>query len=288
MDRLTSILLVAGLGCFALAFLLSGWYPYSITDAKYPMATLEEVARDITPEFRQLAVQYPEAFSEMPGAEGCLTPRELEELPADDPQRETSEAAWREAHQWALREGRDRYIAEGCWHCHSQYVRPAANEVQRYGPVQSSNHDNNVLQRPVLWGTRRVGPDLTWEGGKRTNDWHVAHLWEPKSTSPDSIMPRFPWLFDEGWVVRRRIAPDAAERGGLDPQTSYLVPGVHATQADAEAAMAAHRQSLPDILADEGERLFVERGRGPNVDGLALIAYLQWLGTYDNDIPEAQ
>lgn len=288
MDRLTSILLFAGLGCFALAFLLSGWYPYSITDGKYPMATLDQVAYDITPEFRQMAEQFPAAFAELPGADEALTPAQIEALPAGDPKREASEAAWREAHAFALREGRDRYIAEGCWHCHSQYVRPAANEEQRYGPVQSSNHDNNVLQRPVLWGTRRVGPDLTWQGGKRTNDWHVAHFWDPKSTSPDSIMPRFPWLFDEGFVVRRRISAAAAEQGGLDPETSYRLPGVYPTREAAEAALEARRAALDPIVAEEGERMFVTEGHGPNRDGITLIAYLQWLGTFEPEMAEAQ
>ena len=74
--------------------------------------------------------------------------------------------------------------------------------------MQSSAHDNNALQRPVLWGTRRVGPDLTHEGRLRSNDWHVAHFWDPQSVSPGSVMPPYPWFFREGWEVRRSIDPD--------------------------------------------------------------------------------
>lgn len=96
----------------------------------------------------------------------------------------------------ALLEGRDVYIAEACWHCHSQYVRPAGNETLRYGPVSTPGEYNTVLHLPQLLGTRRVGPDLSREAGLKSNDWHFAHLWDPTSVVPDSVMPRYPWLFE--------------------------------------------------------------------------------------------
>lgn len=96
----------------------------------------------------------------------------------------------------ALLLGRDVYVAEACWHCHSQYVRPVGNETLRYGPVSTPGEYNTVLQLPHLLGTRRVGPDLSREAGLRSNDWHFAHLWDPVSLVPDSVMPRYPWLFD--------------------------------------------------------------------------------------------
>ena len=96
----------------------------------------------------------------------------------------------------ALLLGRDVYVSEACWHCHSQYVRPVGNETLRYGPVSTPGEYNTVLQLPHLLGTRRVGPDLSREAGLRSNDWHFAHLWEPVSLVPDSVMPRYPWLFD--------------------------------------------------------------------------------------------
>lgn len=96
----------------------------------------------------------------------------------------------------ALLKGRDVYISEACWHCHSQFVRPAGNESLRYGPVSTPGEYNTVLHLPQLLGTRRVGPDLSREAGEKSNDWHFAHLWDPQSTVPDSVMPRYTWLFD--------------------------------------------------------------------------------------------
>ena len=282
MDRFTSVLLVAGLGCFALAFVLSGLYPWMITDAKVPEATIAEVARDVTTEFKQLKEMYPVAFANtFPRADDCLTDKDLSGLPADDARRTESEDAWREAHAFALRKGRDEYVGQVCWHCHSQYVRPVANETQRFGRVLTSADDNNALQRPVLWGTRRVGPDLTHEGGRRSNDWHVAHFWNPKDTSPGSIMPAYTWFFDDGFQVYRGINPETAEREGIDPTREYPIAGVYTTRAAAEAAMEAVKAATPENLADEKGRLVVREAKGPNDIALSMIAYLQWLGTWD-------
>jgi cbb3-type cytochrome oxidase cytochrome c subunit len=97
----------------------------------------------------------------------------------------------------ALRQGRDIYISEACWHCHSQYIRPVANESMRYGPVSTPGEYQNILQLPQLFGTRRVGPDLIREGGKRSNDWHFAHFYSPQSVEPQSVMPVYTWYFDK-------------------------------------------------------------------------------------------
>jgi cbb3-type cytochrome c oxidase subunit II len=132
------------------------------------------------------------------------------------------------AYQDALLRGRDHYIREACWHCHSQYVRPISNETLRYGPVNGPGEYQNVLNLPQLFGTRRVGPDLSREHGKKSNDWHFAHLYQPTSTVPESVMPSYSWYFEtkDGKVV-------------------------------------------------------------PTEDGVALVAYIQWLGsaipqTYDH------
>ena len=101
------------------------------------------------------------------------------------------------AYSEALRLGRDIYIAEACWHCHSQYVRPVANEEIRYGNVSVASEYQNELQMPVLFGTRRVGPDLTREAGVHSNDWHAAHFYDPPSVQPDSVMPSYIWFYDE-------------------------------------------------------------------------------------------
>jgi cbb3-type cytochrome c oxidase subunit II len=281
MDRLSRVLLFAGFGCFAFAFVLSCLYPWLLTDGAAPEATIAQLAEHVPPDFKALKDGYPVSFAQaFPQAGAALTPRELLGVAADDPRRAASEVAWRGAYAEALQRGRDVYVSDGCWHCHSQYVRPVANEEQRFGPVLPAANDNNALQRPVLWGTRRVGPDLTHEGGLRSDDWQVAHLWNPQDTSPDSIMPRYTWFFRDGFQVRRRVAPDTAEREGLDPQASYPIPGVHASEAEAQAALERHRAGLPSSLAAEKDRLFVAPGREPNTRGLALVAYLQWLGTW--------
>jgi cytochrome c oxidase cbb3-type subunit II len=96
----------------------------------------------------------------------------------------------------ALQLGRKVYVGEGCWHCHSQFVRPVSNESQRWGPVAETIEYQNELQRPVLFGTRRVGPDLSREGGRRGNDWHAVHFFDPPSVSTGSPMPRYSWFFE--------------------------------------------------------------------------------------------
>ncbi|MBV8063618.1 MAG: cytochrome c, partial [Nevskia sp.] len=101
-------------------------------------------------------------------------------------------------------QGRQVYIREGCFYCHSQYVRPLADEVRRYGPVsQIGEYAHDV---PHLFGTSRVGPDLAREGGKVSDGWHYAHLYAPRLLLPDSIMPAYPWLF-AGIDARGRARP---------------------------------------------------------------------------------
>ena len=90
--------------------------------------------------------------------------------------------------------GRAVYVREGCWYCHSQYVRPVAGEEFRWGPLSEAGE--YAFDQPHLLGTRRIGPDLTRVGLKYSDDWHYAHTWNPRLTVPPSIMPRFPWLFD--------------------------------------------------------------------------------------------
>lgn len=91
--------------------------------------------------------------------------------------------------------GREVYIREGCWYCHSQYIRPVTGENFRWGPV--SQNGEYVHDQPHLFSTRRIGPDLTRVGRRYGGGWHAAHHWDPRAVKPDSIMPRFPWLFKE-------------------------------------------------------------------------------------------
>ncbi len=114
------------------------------------------------------------------------------EIPADFSQYYASV----EDYQKALVHGRDVYISEACWHCHSQYVRPVSNETLRYGPVSQPGEYQNVLNLPQLFGTRRVGPDLSRESKRHPNDWHFAHLFNPKWVEPQSVMPGYSWYFE--------------------------------------------------------------------------------------------
>lgn len=91
--------------------------------------------------------------------------------------------------------GRELYISQVCWHCHSQFVRPVNEEDVRWGPV--SQPGESVIDVPHLYSTRRIGPDLAREGWRRIDDWHLAHLWDPRATVRDSVMPAFTWLFQE-------------------------------------------------------------------------------------------
>jgi cytochrome c oxidase cbb3-type subunit 2 len=109
--------------------------------------------------------------------------------------------------------GREVYIREGCWYCHSQYVRPVAGEQARWGPVSEAGE--YAWDLPHLLSTRRIGPDLSRVGLKYSDDWHYAHLWTPRLVVPESIMPSFRWLFQdvtvpvhrEGEVVRLEATP---------------------------------------------------------------------------------
>jgi len=138
-----------------------------------PEQTAEEVVNDnVMYQFNELSRRYPDAFREHfgePNEGNCAA---------------------------ALRLGRQVYVGEGCWHCHSQFVRPVSNDSKRFGAVSETWEYQNELQRPVMFGTRRVGPDLTREGGRRGSDWHAVHFFKPKMVSPDSPMPDYPWLFD--------------------------------------------------------------------------------------------
>ncbi len=207
----SGVLLIAGVGFFALAFLSNGAVPW-IMYSKFPEETIEETIDkqinvqlpkdadlakrkvhrvNVLTQFKLLAQFYGEPFKEVYGESGAW---KLED--------------WKKHGADAIRLGRKVYIAEGCWHCHSQFIRPVANEEKRWGPVSKSWEYQNELQRPVMFGTRRVGPDLTREGGRHSNDWHAAHFFRPRDTSPQSVMPDYPWFFngDPGTPNRRGFA----------------------------------------------------------------------------------
>ena len=91
--------------------------------------------------------------------------------------------------------GRDVYVKEGCYNCHSQMIRPFVDEALRYGPPTEAGE--TVYERPYQWGSKRTGPDLARVGGRYTDEWHEIHLINPRDLVPESNMPGFPWLLDK-------------------------------------------------------------------------------------------
>lgn len=201
LEKFSVIFLVGGIGMFAFAFVTLVASPWWLLRS-IPTATVEQMAHEPSEAFQDLAKRYPEKFR---AAFGEITPA---------------------SYASALRRGRDMYIAEACWHCHSQYVRPVSREAERFGRVSTPEEYQNELQMPQLFGTRRVGPDLIRVGGKYDNAWQLSHLKDPPAIVPGSVMPSYPWYFDK----------DGA----------------------------------------------------PTRDGMALVAYLQWLGTWPPKIVETE
>ncbi len=161
-------------------------------------------------------------------------------------------------------EGRDVYLAEGCYTCHSQMVRPFRSETERYG--EYSKAGEFVYDHPFQWGSKRTGPDLHRVGQRYPDAWHWNHMIDPTSMSPGSIMPRYPWL------AEKQIDPDgtpakirAMQKLGVPYPDGYDFEA--RTEMQNQAAEIAPRLGEAGIDADSNSRL------------VALIAYLQRLGT---------
>ncbi|MDX2464897.1 MAG: cytochrome-c oxidase, cbb3-type subunit II [Porticoccus sp.] len=107
-------------------------------------------------------------------------------------------------------EGRDIYIREGCHVCHTQMVRPLRAETERYGHYSVAGE--LVYNHPFLWGSKRTGPDLARVGGRYSDDWHLAHLYNPRDVVPESNMPAFPWLFENTLTGKDTAAKMSALR----------------------------------------------------------------------------
>jgi len=161
--------------------------------------------------------------------------------------------------------GRDIYIREGCYHCHSQMVRPFRDETLRYG--KWSRSEEYAWDRPFLFGSRRIGPDLHRVGGKYPDAWHYEHMKNPRSTTPGSVMPPYPWLLE--WKV------DAD-----DVQASVEALNTLGTPYDAEAL-----SSTGWVMQQQGDEIVARLADNGITDVtwdteiVALIAFLQRLGT---------
>jgi cytochrome c oxidase cbb3-type subunit 2 len=151
-------------------------------------------------------------------------------------------------------EGRDIYMREGCAVCHSQMVRPMRAETERYGHYSVAGE--SAYERPFLWGSKRTGPDLARVGGRYSDDWQRAHLYNPRDVVPESIMPSYPWLFDN-----LLDGSDTAAKF-----TTLRKLGVPYTDEDIASAQE-NAESCPSA----------PEGRCREID--AVVAYLQQLGT---------
>ena len=160
--------------------------------------------------------------------------------------------------------GRDLYLSEGCYNCHSQMVRPIRAETERYG--ESSKPGEFVYDHPFQWGSRRIGPDLHRVGGKYPYLWHVRHMQDPTSTTPRSIMPPFPWMLtsDLDW---------AAIQSSVDAMAMLGVPYGEAL-THAEAMAHAQAAEIAKEIEAQGGPKGMERKQI-----IAMVAYLQRLGT---------
>ena len=170
-------------------------------------------------------------------------------------------------------QGRDIYIREGCYLCHSQMVRPFRDEVARYG--EYSKAGEFVYDHPFQWGSKRTGPDLAREGGKYPDSWHYNHLLDPSSMSPGSIMPSYVWLFDH-------------ELDTVDTYKKIKAMQILGVPYSAGYAESANR----DIVRQEQEikaTLKTDKiSSGQNKEIIALIAYIQRLGKDIRTAPREQ
>jgi cytochrome c oxidase cbb3-type subunit I/II len=171
-------------------------------------------------------------------------------------------------------EGRDIYIREGCLGCHSQMIRPFRSETERYGEYSKSGEF--IYDRPFLWGSKRTGPDLHRVGGKYPDSWHYNHMIDPESMSPGSIMPPYPWLAKDNL------------------NTDYTASKIKVLQSLGTPYPEGYAdKAVADLEAQA--KIVAESLRADGVDGeelekkemIALIAYLQRLGTDIKPVPQA-
>ncbi len=160
-------------------------------------------------------------------------------------------------------EGRDIYIREGCYTCHSQMIRPFRSEVARYG--EYSKAGEFVYDHPFQWGSKRTGPDLVRVGGKYPDSWHYNHFIEPTSMSPGSIMPTYTWLLDDDLDV-------SSLKAKIKAMQTLGVPYPDGFAEMAEASLRKQSQEIQANLKKDGIETSSEK------EVIAMIAYLQRLG----------
>lgn len=161
-------------------------------------------------------------------------------------------------------EGRDIYIREGCYNCHSQMIRPFRSETERYG--EYSKAGEFVYDHPFQWGSKRTGPDLHRIGAKYSDSWHYNHMLDPAAMSPGTIMPSYPWLFDS--ELNTELTPKK-----IRAMQTLGVPYPEGYDQIAVEDLNYQAESIAKNLEKDGLQVL------PNSEIIALIAYLQRLGT---------
>lgn len=171
--------------------------------------------------------------------------------------------------------GRNIYVREGCYTCHSQMIRPMRDEVVRYGHYSLAAE--SMYDHPFQWGSKRTGPDLARVGQRYSNEWHVQHLADPRSVVPESVMPTYPFLMSR--EVRTDDIADhlSANKAVGVPYTDEMLAEAKAdliTQATVDADVDALLKRYPKAQTGDFDG---DPGRVTEMD--ALVAYLQMLGT---------
>jgi cytochrome c oxidase cbb3-type subunit 2 len=172
--------------------------------------------------------------------------------------------------------GRNIYVREGCYNCHSQMIRPLRDEVERYGHYSLAAE--SMYDRPFQWGSKRTGPDLARVGGRYSDDWHVAHMKDPRSVVPESVMPGYPFLARTP-LDFSRIGDELAANSALGvPYTEEMVA---VAAADVRAQVDPEGAGADALLARYPKAQVRDFDGNPEmVSELdALIAYMQMLGT---------
>lgn len=178
-------------------------------------------------------------------------------------------------------EGRDLYIAEGCYNCHSQMIRPLRFETARYG--EYSKAGEFVYDHPFQWGSKRTGPDLAREGGLRSHYWHFQHMLRPKEVTPGSIMPAYPWLIENDLntkYTKKKI--EAMQSLGVPYEKGYEDQALSDLQSQAreiaEELVEEIYRKLPKHVQEAYDKE-AEIAKMEKKQIVAMIAYLQRLGT---------
>ncbi|WP_411036679.1 cytochrome-c oxidase, cbb3-type subunit II [Shinella sp. BYT-45] len=171
--------------------------------------------------------------------------------------------------------GRDIYVREGCYVCHSQMIRPFRDEVERYGHYSLAAE--SMYDHPFQWGSKRTGPDLARVGDRYSNEWHVQHLIEPRSVVPESVMPSYAFLKETPLEVKNVSMHLTANRGVGVPYSDEMIANAEAdlkAQADPNADTSGVEARYPKAKLGDFDG---DPAKLTEMD--ALVAYLQMLGT---------